>query len=63
MGPIGKIDARGLDWRNQNAKAKIAAMVGNTIASMIAMESIRMVLSAAAIGPCGSRIFIAEPSN
>src|SRR5258708_38721347 len=30
---------------------------------MIASESIRMVFSAAPIGPCGSRIFIAEPEN
>src|SRR5580704_4016086 len=33
-------------------------MVGITIASMIAIESIRIVLSAAVIGPCGSRMFI-----
>jgi len=52
-----------LDARNQYAKAKIATMVGRTIASMIASESIRMVFSAAPIGPCGSRIFIAEPGN
>src|SRR5882757_4272253 len=38
-------------------------MVGTTIASMIATESIRMVLSAAPMGPCGSRIFIAEPDH
>src|SRR5258708_14939250 len=38
-------------------------MDGITIASMIASESIRMVLSAAPIGPCGSRIFIAAPEN
>ena len=50
-----------LDARNQKAKAKIATIVGRTIASMIASESIRMVLSAAPIGPCGSRMFIAEP--
>src|SRR5258708_8044474 len=30
---------------------------------MIASESIRMVFSAATIGPCGSRILIAEPEN
>src|SRR5580704_19694757 len=36
-------------------------IVGSTIASMIATESIRMVFSAAPIGPCGSRMFIAEP--
>src|ERR1700722_9491310 len=50
--------ARALERRNQKAKAKIAAIVGKTIASMIAIESIRMTLSAAATGPCGSRIFI-----
>src|SRR4051812_34584967 len=38
-------------------------MVGRTIASMIASESIRMVFSAAPIGPCGSRIFIVEPES
>src|SRR5260370_4407518 len=38
-------------------------MVGSTIASIMASESIRMVFSAAPIGPCGSRIFIAEPKN
>src|SRR5258705_13832326 len=37
-------------------------MVGSTIASMIAIESIKIVLSAAAIGPCGSRIFIDRSS-
>src|SRR5689334_19771311 len=59
----GRYTARGLDCRNQNAKARIAAMVGSTIASMIATESIRIVASAAPIGPCGSKIFIAEPEN
>src|SRR5260221_11670813 len=59
----GQYDAFVLDARNQKAKAKIATMVGSTIASMIASESIRMVLSAAPIGPCGSRVFIAAPEN
>jgi hypothetical protein len=36
-------------------------MVGSTIASMIASESIRMVLSAAPIGPCGSRMHHRTP--
>src|SRR5438067_13513846 len=36
----------------------MATIVGRTIASMMAIESIRMVLSAAAMGPCGSKIFI-----
>src|SRR6201994_1957557 len=36
-------------------------MVGSTIASMMAIESIRIVFSAAAIGPCGSRMFIGAP--
>jgi len=52
-----------LDARNQNAKAKIAMIVGSTIASMIPHESIRIVFSAAPIGPCGSRIFIARARN
>jgi hypothetical protein len=30
---------------------------------MIPTESIRMVFSAAPIGPCGSRIFIARPET
>src|SRR5882757_3404471 len=59
----GQYDAFVLAARNQKAEAKIATIVGRTIASMIAIESIRMVLSAAPIGPCGSRIFIAEPEN
>src|SRR3954454_8873045 len=59
----GRYTARGLDCRNQNAKARIATIVGTTIASMIATESIRIVASAAPIGPCGSRIFIAAPEN
>src|SRR5260370_21959381 len=59
----GQYDAFVLDARNQKAKAKIARIVGRTIASMIASESIRMVLSAAPIGPFGSRIFISEPEN
>src|SRR6267142_6178282 len=59
----GQYDAFVLDDRNQKAKAKIATIVGRTIASMIASESIRMVLSAAPIGPCGSRMFIAEPED
>src|SRR5580704_2253303 len=54
----GQWNARVLDARKYQAKAKVAAMVGSTIASMIAIESIRICLSAAAIGPCGSRIFI-----
>src|SRR5215208_3503230 len=59
----GRYIARGLDSRNQNAKPRMATIVGTTIANMIATESIRMVLSAAPIGPCGSRIFIAAPEN
>src|SRR5579862_7740688 len=59
----GRKAARLLEARNQNAKAKIARIVGSTIASMMATESIRMVFSAAPIGPCGSRIFIAEPKH
>src|SRR5262249_57525559 len=49
-----------VDGGNQNGKAKSAAIVGSTIASMIAIESIRIVFWAAAIGPCGSRMFIGE---
>src|SRR5258707_7970319 len=56
----GQWNARVLDARKYQAKAKIAAMVGSTIASMIAIESIRICLSAAAIGPCGSRMFIGQ---
>src|SRR3954468_6901797 len=55
--------ACGFDSRNQNAKARIAAVGGTTIPSMTATESTRMVRSAAAIGPCGSRIFIGAPRN
>src|SRR3954452_2206401 len=36
----------------------MATIVGTTIASMMATESIRMVMSAAATGPCGSNMFI-----
>src|ERR1700726_351253 len=46
----GQYAALVLEARNQKAKAKIAMIVGTTIASMIATESIRMVLSAAPIG-------------
>src|SRR5579872_1408447 len=35
-------------------------MVGTTIASMMAIESIRMVFSAAATGPCGSKMFMKD---
>src|SRR5258708_36037531 len=38
-------------------------MVGSTIASMIASESIRMVFSGAAMGLCGSRRSIPAPEN
>ena len=55
----GQRCALAFDARNQKAKAKIVTIVGSTIASMIVSESIRMVFSAAPIGPCGSRIFIA----
>src|ERR1700760_2628408 len=41
----------------------MAMMVGITIASMIAIESMRMVFSAAPIGPCGSRMFIGAPNS
>src|SRR5712671_5036848 len=59
----GQRCALAFDARNQKAKAKIVTIVGSTIASMIVSESIRMVFSTAPIGPCGSRIFIAEPEN
>ena len=58
MLPFGPVDARALDSRNQWAKTRIAAIVGSTIASMIAIESLKTVFSAAAIGPFGSRIFM-----
>src|SRR5947209_6775714 len=51
----GRYVARVLEARNHQAKANVAAIVGTTMASMIASESIRMVLSAIPIGPCGSR--------
>ena len=40
-----------LEARNQQAKAKIATMVGTTIASMIATESIRIVCVSGADRP------------
>src|SRR4051794_25706778 len=42
----GRYLALVLDDRNHHANAIVAAMVGTTIASMMATESIRMVLSA-----------------
>ena len=36
-------------------------MVGTTIASMMKTESTKMVLLAAATGPCGSSKFIGKP--
>ncbi|MGY4331087.1 hypothetical protein ACVWWG_005504 [Bradyrhizobium sp. LB7.2] len=36
-------------------------MVGTTIASMMKTESTRIVLLAAATGPCGSSRFIGKP--
>src|SRR5580704_18028854 len=56
----GRYCARELECRNQYAKAKMATIVGTTMASIIAMESIKIVLSAAAIGPSGSRMFIGK---
>ncbi|GGI21294.1 hypothetical protein GCM10010987_13600 [Bradyrhizobium guangdongense] len=50
-----------MEARNQNAKARIAMMVGTTIVSMMKTESTKMVLLAAATGPCGSSRFIGKP--
>ncbi len=47
--------ALSLDARNHQAKAKVAAIVGTTIASMMASESIKIVFWASPTGPCGSR--------
>ncbi|TPQ25240.1 hypothetical protein C2U70_32500 [Bradyrhizobium guangdongense] len=38
-------------------------MVGTTIVSMMKTESTRMVLLAAATGPCGSRRFIGDANR
>ncbi len=51
----GRYFAFVLDARYHQAKASVAAIVGSTMASMIATESSRMVLSAVPTGPCGSR--------
>src|ERR1041385_7193629 len=59
----GQWNALVLEARKYQAKAKIATIVGTTIASMIAIESIRIILSAAATGPCGSRMFIGGVSD
>src|SRR4051812_24147931 len=51
----GKCTALALEARNHQAKANVAAIVGTTIASMIARESISSVLLAIPTIPCGSR--------
>src|SRR5437764_294958 len=51
----------GIGGGNQNANARIAMMVGTTMASMMKTESTRIVLLAAATGPCGSSRFIGKP--
>src|ERR1700690_1888423 len=49
-----------LNARAHQAKPKIATMVGATIASMIAMGSMRIDFSAAPIGPCGPNMPVVQ---
>src|SRR5260370_33812116 len=50
-----------LEARNHQAKRRMARIVGMTIASMMARESIRIVLSAVPTGPCGSSTTLSQP--
>src|SRR5260370_26356075 len=50
-----------LEARNHQAKRRMARIVGMTIASMIATESIRIVLSAAPTGTCGWSTPLSQP--
>src|ERR1700733_1030220 len=59
----GKCGARALDERNQKATPSVATMVGMTMASMIPSESKRIVRSADAIGPFGSRTPSEQPQR
>jgi hypothetical protein len=47
--------ARTFDARYHQAKAKVAAIVGITMASMMVSESIMIVFSAIPTIPCGLR--------
>src|SRR5271166_3345634 len=51
------------DARNHQAKASVARIVGTTIASMMATESMRMVASPLPTCPCGSSTFGWQPAN
>ena len=59
----GKCGARVLDERNQKATPSVATMVGMTMASMIPSESKRIIFSADAIGPFGSRTPSEQPPS
>src|ERR1700756_5206415 len=52
----GRYSASGLPRRNHQAKAMVAIIVGMMIASMIAVELMRIVFSALPTGPTGSRM-------
>jgi hypothetical protein len=52
-----------LDVRNHHAKPKIATTVGATIASMIAMQSMRIDFSAAPIGPRGPNMPVVQAGS
>ena len=43
IGPIGQIGCPLLEARNHQAKARVAAIVGTTMASMMASEFIRII--------------------
>src|SRR3984957_1412961 len=57
----GRYCALVLEDRNHQAAARVATIVGTTMASMIATESRRIVLFASAIGPFGSRTAQSQP--
>src|ERR1700730_1660455 len=52
-----------LDERYHQAQPSVAAIVGTTMASMIASESIRMVFSASPTGPSGSSTAGLQPAR
>src|SRR5690242_7578154 len=57
----GRYSAFVLPRRNHQANATVAIIVGMMIASMIAVELMIMVFSAAATGPTGSRMPRLQP--
>src|ERR1700675_3317813 len=59
----GKYAAREFDARNQKATAKVARIVGMTIASMIPSELNRICRSAMAMVPFGSRTPSLQPPS